>query len=736
MPSHSSRRAVKRFIRRRQKSTTDATPKSTISPLIRSRRTQSRLLCLSKFGFWCNPNLPAWNGAKIVLRKMPLSQLFNLFKSSQTAYHNLCTSIPPPTGIGQLLWNGLKFCIEKPLPKPRLDQTFARLERDLRLKHHWSDQDCDADDYDRKLYIKSDWVPDTPTPELDAGLALFKTRICEAVKNNQVGKRRQHNLPTMARSLLQNLPNSLDHIILNTDKNLGPAILERYIYIQRCLHDHLLDQKTYHRMSKEAACHRLHKAELSFKALVNKYRDQKQVSDSDFTYFTRSWQEKRRLPQFYCTPKVHKKPNWKTRPIVSCVNSRMGDLSKWVDVQLQRVVHLCPGYLKDSRSLLKRLKNLGKLPPTAAFVTADATSMYTNIDTDHGLQTLRKWFNLHAHELPAGFPTEMVLEATELVMRNNVFQFDDTFWLQLTGTAMGTSLACMYATIYFSYHEETRILPVYAHQRVMPAAMPAPGALAVPQLLAPALLLHARLIDDAFQIWDTAKLPPEILFYFVDHMISEMKFGILEWEVEQLSQTVDFLDLTITLDADGSVATKTFVKDMNLHLYIPPRSAHPKGILKSLIFGTLQRYWIQNSSQQDFVSAATDFYGHLINRGYSQEDLNPTFLEAGTCIAAKALKGAAAADPWEIPPRSPSNSLFIHWEYHPRDIGRQTVRQIFKETLEPALTESGLTINQLTIAYSTPSSLGSCLTKTQLEEPADARVSSYIESLDATPANL
>ena len=67
-----------------------------------------------------------------------------------------------------------------------------------------------------------------------------------------------------------------------------------------------------------------------------------------------------------------------------------------------------------------------------------------------------------------------------------------------------------------------------------------------------------------------------------------MKFGILEWEVEQLSQTVDFLDLTITIDADGSVATKTFVKDMNLHLYIPPRSAHPKGILKSLIFGTLK----------------------------------------------------------------------------------------------------------------------------------------------------
>ena len=106
------------------------------------------------------------------------------------------------------------------------------------------------------------------------------------------------------------------------------------------------------------------------------------------------------MPQFCCTPKVHKKPHWKTRPIVSCVNSRMGDLSKWVDVQLQRVVHLCPGYLKDSQSLIKRLRQLKKLPPTAILVTADAVSMHTNIDTTHGLQTLKDWLTLHAHELP------------------------------------------------------------------------------------------------------------------------------------------------------------------------------------------------------------------------------------------------------------------------------------------------------------------------------------------------
>ena len=54
-------------------------------------------------------------------------------------------------------------------------------------------------------------------------------------------------------------------------------------------------------------------------------------------------------------------------------------------------------------------------------------------------------------------------QATELVMTNNVFQMDDTFWLQLMGTAMGTNAACMFATICFSHQEETKLLPKYTN---------------------------------------------------------------------------------------------------------------------------------------------------------------------------------------------------------------------------------------------------------------------------------
>ena len=42
--------------------------------------------------------------------------------------------------------------------------------------------------------------------------------------------------------------------------------------------------------------------------------------------------------------------------------------------------------------------------------------MYTKIETVHGLQTLESWPILHQQDLPADFPTLLVMQALELVM--------------------------------------------------------------------------------------------------------------------------------------------------------------------------------------------------------------------------------------------------------------------------------------------------------------------------------
>ena len=277
--------------------------------------------------------LPPWQRALTVLQHMPLSQFFQLRQKSQTAYHNLCTVKTPPHGTDSLLWHGLKFCLETPLPKPSINTTTERLANDIHLKYFWRHQLADNQSYNPKLYVKSTWQPPKASDHIETAIQKFKDDLTNQITTNKSRQRRSHNLLPSHRQLITTFKTNRDFIILPTDKNLGPAILERNIYKQRCLQDHLLDTTTYQQLSHEDADGLLYRAHKQMEYIIKKYKPT--LPPEEITYFRQSATETRRIPQFYCTPKVHKKPKWKTRPIVSCVNSRPGDLSKWVDTQLQ-----------------------------------------------------------------------------------------------------------------------------------------------------------------------------------------------------------------------------------------------------------------------------------------------------------------------------------------------------------------------------------------------------------------
>jgi hypothetical protein len=53
---------------------------------------------------------------------------------------------------------------------------------------------------------------------------------------------------------------------------------------------------------------------------------------------------------------------------------------------------------------------------------------------------------------------EALIEALEIVMVNNIFTFVDTTWLQKNGSTMGNPPAPQYATIYYSIHEDERLV--------------------------------------------------------------------------------------------------------------------------------------------------------------------------------------------------------------------------------------------------------------------------------------
>ena len=84
--------------------------------------------------------------------------------------------------------------------------------------------------------------------------------------------------------------------------------------------------------------------------------------------------------------------------------------------------------MKDSSHLIQLLKDQGTLPPGAKLFTADAKSMYTIVDTDHGTNQVVGWMEEYHEELPTNFPTKAVKEALKLVMHNKLFEFGDSFF--------------------------------------------------------------------------------------------------------------------------------------------------------------------------------------------------------------------------------------------------------------------------------------------------------------------
>jgi hypothetical protein len=64
---------------------------------------------------------------------------------------------------------------------------------------------------------------------------------------------------------------------------------------------------------------------------------------------------------------------------------------------------------------------------------------------------------------------------------------------------------------------------------------------------------------------------------------------------------------------------------MNLNLYLPPRSAHPPGVLTSLIIGMTKQIYALTTKLDNKAQSLRLLFLHLCNRGYDQATLRPLF---------------------------------------------------------------------------------------------------------------
>jgi hypothetical protein len=155
-----------------------------------------------------------------------------------------------------------------------------------------------------------------------------------------------------------------------------------------------------------------------------------------------------KMYQLFKLHKKHQAPNLPAgRPVISGCNSFTENMSLFVDYHAKHLVPKIPSYLQDTPDLLRKLENWKNttIPDDVFPVSIDVVGLYTNIPHDEGLVTFRK--ALEKREDKA-VTTDLLVEMLSIVLKTNIFEFNEELFLQKIGTAMGTRVAPTYANIF------------------------------------------------------------------------------------------------------------------------------------------------------------------------------------------------------------------------------------------------------------------------------------------------
>ena len=666
---------------------------------------------IEAYGFIADPKLTINHNANIQLGKMLAWYYFD--RPRHLAYHDM-TSCPTPMNIRSLLGLNLKFC---PVPRHTTrsgSEALTRFRKDILVKTYFARRDDDDESdseksFDPALYMSKDWSPPewlVPGEVLNR-LDTFDKRIKTIFKKK---KRISNNLLRHQTHTLHSIARRPDLIVVNCDKNLGPAVIERAVAIRRVFDDHLHDGPYYKEYTQSEAERHMRRTAVNITNWTNKYIRSIHTEERNFIRNSKRNVDNP-FPIFYITLKIHKSP-WTTRPIVSCSGSLLYALGVWVDRKLQPIATAQPSYLRSSLDFKSITAELPLLPPGARLFTSDATSFYTNIPTAAALREIGTY--LHQHEDSfQGICTDALSEALGIVMKNNVFMYGDTYWFQKSGTAMGTPPAVMYATLFYAIHEK-KIVPKYSAN----------------------LALYKRYIDDIIGIWipEEDKTEDDRLWSEFNEDLNN--FHGIEWITSEREKTINFLDITISI-REGRIETTLYEKILNLYLYIPPHSAHPPGVLKGLVLGNCYRIYSLCSDHTDTKKHLQAFYRRLLARGYKPDTLIPLFRRSHELMLDRRVASASA-------PETPRNNriastfrdtrIFFHLQYHPDNPPSSVLQQAWRDCLlEPSgetplpavLNSKGypIRLDQMTVAYSRPPNLGNLLS------------SRNINSFDGPPAS-
>lgn len=476
-----------------------------------------------------------------------------------------------------MLSKGLSFIPTYRLQPYDITKNMDEFTRHLYSIHHQSKKSKTT----KKIpfYKKTNWQP--PTPKDPKILGFIKT-VREISQTTKPFPRVPHTNITLAESqALTNLMRDKAITIKAADKGGSIVVMDTKDYINKAK-EHLSDTKTYSPQRKDYTTQTA--------TLINDYLDRMLYSyqlDLDTVEYLRP-DEESRTPLFYFNPKMHKDGN-PPRPIISGCQSPTDRLSNYISKIITPIAQIQPSYLKDSKDLLQILKELPKLDQQTYIVTADVSSLYTNIPNSEGIAATIEALKQHKESTPPYTPsTDIMRELMAFTLERNYFKFMDQDYLQIHGCAMGTKMAPNYANLFMA-KLETAWIADHAHF----------------------IRLWRRYLDDIFCLFRGTESQLKDFITTVNNSHASIKL-----DFEYSKDHANFLDLHIYKDGNNKLQTTIYRKKTNKNLLLHFKSHHSLHIKRNIVYTQALRYKRLISEPDVLLKELGNLCDIFIARGY------------------------------------------------------------------------------------------------------------------------
>lgn len=261
-------------------------------------------------------------------------------------------------------------------------------------------------------------------------------------------------------------------------------------------------------------------------------------------------------PKIYFLPKIHKE-NVPYRPVVSSIDSPTYGMSKWLSAILARIVGKNDSHVRNSFEFVSKIKGQ-KIPEDHILLSLDVTSLYTNIPVDLAIKIVEKrWEDIEPH---TGLNKTSFLEGIKFCLTNTYFVFQEGFYQQKQGVAMGSPISSVVANLVMEDLEKTCL-----------------------NMLGEKPAFYFRYVDDLVLTYNKNNLDHLLEVFHTYH--PSLRFTI---ELEE-NKSIPFLDTKIIRTEENSVITDWYQKPTHSWRYIHFLSNHPRSQKVNVLNNVIDR---------------------------------------------------------------------------------------------------------------------------------------------------